>query len=1382
MSGIVQSQSISVVGTAIIPIKIHDQVYEVETIIARNINYNGTILIGLETMKRMKMEIIPEFDSIYINEKYIEFVRKDHSNETVSVPSNGSKSNKKRNRSNCKVSHQKNELPVKSILKQCPKNETSHWKLVKQSHILIRNGNCEPKKKAALISLDRIVEFQNNQVTWKLAKRKVIATLKNLSINDYKLIVISETIDENRSVDEMSDTLIKFDNLANEMRSLPVQFYVNTGEKELKLDDNLWNLIKQHNANIRMSKLKSIYIGSRVNSAKDIEIDCAKASWYFDAETNKHKVNFKLEPEIIDVENNLPDCSEINVTQNKKYTVSTVHKYDLTEQEAVVISCKISGSDNKENNLAITLPETTKVNGLVIESGLYPIRENSIQIKVYNIRGNEIRLKKGTCIGEIDIINKDFENEFKINVVNEDSGNKQISDNERYNLIREQVNNTDFKAYENELVNLLHEFKDIVAIKGDSLGITDKISHSINVEQNAKPIYNQRYRTAHSQQLIIENEVEKLEKEGIVEKSNSPWSFPLILVPKKDGGHRIVVDYRKLNSITENDPYPMPSMSELLNSLGKNKYFSTIDLMQGFLQVPLDESSKFMTGFSTANGHYHFNRMPFGLKSSPVTFVRLINTVFHGLLGKILHAYMDDLIIYGNSIQDHLENLRLVLSRLRDANLKIKLSKCRFLQSKCVFLGHEVSEHGIKVTQDKVAAVLKFSQPKTVKNLRSFLGLSGFYRRYIKDYSVIASPLTNLLKQNAKFEWSEEQEKAFQTLKKAITEAPILVFPDFSKTFYLVTDASGVGIGSALMQKDENNKFRVIAYHSRKLKDAEKRYSITEQECLAVIDSLKHFRFIIFQYNVIVLTDHSALTEIFKNPNHSARRARWFVTIMDYNVTFKYIPGKKNVVADCLSRYDLDENNLETLVCSVTNNPSISEDIIEIHQTADATLRKIKEELGKEIRLEKIESYHLCDFEILNGLVCKIIGDESKIVVPKGLVDKVIHLHHDVRGHPGREETIRQIKLNYIWSGLSKDVKEYVISCKLCSSCRGKTKVAPLNLYPTPQTPFERIAIDLLKLTTTSCGNTYILVCTDYLTRFVELYAQKSKTAKETALNVYRFIMTHGAPEILMSDNGLEFDNKMLEELLIHFRTEKVNILPYHPSSNGLVERVNRKILDILKSILPGNIYDWDDYLLETQYILNTRIHSSIDMSPYYALYGFKPRLPFEMNHNKFKTKIENNPLQARVNNSQVIHHNLQISLNEASISMQERQHEIANQNEFRINDLIYVKRKNMENTKLQPKFKGPYKIIEKRHGNKYMIQELESGKIILAHADDFKIFISENKSESTTNDTSNEQTDTDKNLNIEENQSTVNRKSPRLQTKTPINYEESDVESEELI
>jgi hypothetical protein len=449
--------------------------------------------------------------------------------------------------------------------------------------------------------------------------------------------------------------------------------------------------------------------------------------------------------------------------------------------------------------------------------------------------------------------------------------------------------------------SLLHEFKDICAKSQTEIGRTNVIQHRIETG-DSMPISQTPYRINPKNKEFLRNEIANMEKNGIIRKSSSPWAAPVVIVDKKGGEKRICIDYRKLNAITKPDAYPLPRIDDMLESFGQAKWFTTLDLASGYWQVGMNKEDIEKTAFATPFGLYEFLVMPFGLSYAPGTFQRLMNRVLQDFLGDFIAVYLDDVIIYSKgSFEQHVDHIRQVFTALRKANLKVKLKKCHFILPNIHFLGHVVGRDGIKPDPEKIDKVKNFPTPTNITELRSALGLFSYYRKFIKDFSRIAKPMLTLLKKDEPFNWDNKQQQAFDRLKDMLIKAPILTYPDFDKSFVIYTDASGIGLGAVLSQIKEG-KEHVIAYASRSLNPAEKNYSVTDQECLAVVWSIKHFQHYLGLKPFTIITDHSALKWLKTAKMPKGRRARWIMELQQYTFEVKHRPGKTNQNADALSR------------------------------------------------------------------------------------------------------------------------------------------------------------------------------------------------------------------------------------------------------------------------------------------------------------------------------------------------------------------------------------------------------------------------------------------------------------------------------------------------
>uniref|UniRef100_A0A6V7KDU1 RNA-directed DNA polymerase n=1 Tax=Bracon brevicornis TaxID=1563983 RepID=A0A6V7KDU1_9HYME len=420
----------------------------------------------------------------------------------------------------------------------------------------------------------------------------------------------------------------------------------------------------------------------------------------------------------------------------------------------------------------------------------------------------------------------------------------------------------------------------------------------------------------HALKEEVEKQIESQLSSGIIKPSESPYNSPVWIIPKKPDSQgnkrwRIVIDYRKLNEKTVADAYPLPNITDILEQLGGSKYFSVFDLASGYHQIEMDPRDSHKTAFSTPKGHWEFNRMPFGLKNAPATFQRLMNSVLSGLQGSSMFVYLDDIIVFAKDLNEHKQKIDVLMQRLRKTNLKLQPDKCEFLRPEVNYLGHIISEDGLKPDPKKIIAVHKFPQPKKPKNIREFLGLTGYYRRFVKNFSKIAKPLTKLLENDVEFTWSKEAQDAFETLKKALCEAPILQYPDFTKPFLITTDASGFAIGAVLSQ-GEAGKDKPIAYFSRVLRGAETRYSTYEKEALAIIEAVKNFRPYVYGHKFTIYTDHKPLTWFPNDQDGNTRVRKWRLKLEEYECQIIYKPGKINLNADALSRNPIEDVNITT--------------------------------------------------------------------------------------------------------------------------------------------------------------------------------------------------------------------------------------------------------------------------------------------------------------------------------------------------------------------------------------------------------------------------------------------------------------------------------------
>ncbi|KAL4085061.1 hypothetical protein QTP88_027899 [Uroleucon formosanum] len=461
------------------------------------------------------------------------------------------------------------------------------------------------------------------------------------------------------------------------------------------------------------------------------------------------------------------------------------------------------------------------------------------------------------------------------------------------------------------------DFMDIFHLEGDKLTHTTSIEHEIKTPEGEPPIYQRQYRLPHRHRDEITRQIKQMKSDGIIEPSNSPWNSPILLVPKKmdvsgKPKFRLVVDFRKLNNITVGDKMPLPQIQDVLDRLGRSKYFSVLDLAQGFHQISLDKESRVKTAFSSDIGHWQYTKLPMDLKNSPPTFQRLMNNVLCNLIGLKCLVYLDDIIVFSTDLSEHDKRIREVFSRLRTHNLKLKPIKCEFLRKEVIYLGHKLTEKGVQPDERKIKSVKTFPIPTTVKEIKSFLGLTGYYRNFVPDYGKIAKPITNLLRKGIEFIWTSECQEAFEKLKIILCNEPLLQYPDFEKPFIITCDASNYAVGCVLSQGVIPADLP-IAYASRTLNKAEINYSTTEKELVAIMFGVKQFRPYVYGQKFTIITDHKPLTWLFSVKDPGSRLLRWRIKLDEFDYEIQYKSGKTNLNADALSRIK-EINLIETTI------------------------------------------------------------------------------------------------------------------------------------------------------------------------------------------------------------------------------------------------------------------------------------------------------------------------------------------------------------------------------------------------------------------------------------------------------------------------------------
>ncbi|KAL4153814.1 hypothetical protein QTP88_001647 [Uroleucon formosanum] len=915
-----------------------------------------------------------------------------------------------------------------------------------------------------------------------------------------------------------------------------------------------------------------------------------------------------------------------------------------------------------------------------------------------------------------------------------------------------------------------------------------------------------------------------------------------------------LVTIKKLNQISTGDAYPLPNITEILDQLGKSRYYTTLDLAQGYHQIKMHPDHCHKTAFSTDKGHFEFLRVPFGLKGAPATFQRLMNSVLTGLNGIKAFVYLDDIIIYALNLEDHSRKLKEVFDRLRESNLKLQPSKCSFLRKEVNYLGHVITDKGVRPNPQKIDCVVKFPTPTNAKEIKSFLGLSGYYRRVVPNYGQIAKPLTSLLKKDVPFYWSDICQEAFDKLKAILTKEPLLKYPDFEQPFNLTCDASNFVIGCILSQGPIGND-PLIAYASRTLNKAEQSYNTREKELCAIVWGVKQYRPYLYGQKFNIITDHRALSWLFNVKDPGSRLIRWRLKLEEYEYEIHYKPGANNTNADALSRirtvttrsktksellrlensststnyFDRIENtespeisnpleppsntepsddyqlflNTEakptTNVIELTGNIFDSEPTTSIAQCISADfsmsrgialqmrrkfghVNKLRQEqksvnevavipleqrtifylITKEHHWQKstYKSIYIClqklkelcmELKITN-LACPRIGRESDglqweiirnmlqntfrnsnikvcVYIREELTEdqKIRELHENpLGGHHGLTRTFNKFYEEHNWKGMRKQIKQFIRHCPDCQKNKTATRTPkePMVITSTATRAFEKIFLDVVgPLPRTHSGNSFILTLQDDLTKFAWASPMENHEANTVAQHfVTKFVCLHGIPQSLVTDCGTEFLSNVFKEVCKLLKIRQTSTTPYHPQSNGSLERSHRSLAEYLRDFIGKDELNWDTRIPYAIFCHNSTVHSATKFQPYHLVYGNSVKIPTPLtnepepqyNYNDYQYEVKRQMQEAQAL--------ARSNLLEAKSKSKKQYDKTAKHQSFEVGQKVLLQEKAPKN-KLAPKWLGPYKILEVDPTNKNVTIKKSNKKNQNVHQNLLKLF-----------------------------------------------------------
>jgi hypothetical protein len=616
-----------------------------------------------------------------------------------------------------------------------------------------------------------------------------------------------------------------------------------------------------------------------------------------------------------------------------------------------------------------------------------------------------------------------------------------------------------------EIQELLENFADIVVDDLPcSLPPIRSISHHIDLIPGASLPNKAAYRLTPQENEEVKKQVQDLMDKGLVRESLSPCVVPTVLSPKKDGGWRMCTDSRAINKITIRYRFPLPRMDDLMDCLSGAKFFSKIDLKSGYHQIRMREGDEWKTTFKMNEGLYEWLVMPFGLTNAPSTFMRLMNEVLKDFIGKFVIVYLDDILIFSKTEEEHLRHLTLVMRRLQQEKLLINLKKSSFMKKELIYLGFVISSNELKMDPEKVKAIKEWSSPKNIFEVRSFHGLASFYRKFIRNFSGISAPMMDTVKKRHKsFHWTEEAEKSFKLLKEKITEQPVLVLPDFSKTFQVRCDASGFAIGAVLSQDN-----RPIAYFSEKLNDAKKNYSTYDKEFYAIIQALKKWRHYLVLKEFVLYSDNHALQFITRQEKLNQKHAKWVEFMQNFTFVIKHISGTANKVVDALSRKCLILQEFRVKTLGFDSLKDMYRDDPDFKDAYEACENPVLRDRSQWI-----------EYMVQDGLLFK----GNQLCIPKSSMrENLLKEKHSggLAGHFGHEKTFAQLNNLYYWPGMRTDVKKFVNKCRIFQHTKGKRQNTGLyQPFPVPERSWDAVSMDFvlgLPRTQRGCDSIFVVV------------------------------------------------------------------------------------------------------------------------------------------------------------------------------------------------------------------------------------------------------------------------------------------------------------------
>ena len=1011
---------------------------------------------------------------------------------------------------------------------------------------------------------------------------------------------------------------------------------------------------------------------------------------------------------------NNPDSVGIN---DKMYIITPVNTHKLFYDQPGVVSPSVAVNYNHERIYQIPVINNTGIR--------HTVSSRTVLGTLELIKNNSIKQSMDVCNID-DFVDTNLHahvdnNMEELNIGDEISAEQQI-----------------------ELHDLLKVYEDLFARSDRNLTRTNVMQAHLDTG-DSMPIKQRPYRNPLALESKLNEQIEEMLQSGIVSHSSSPWSSPVVMVPKRDGTQRVCIDYRRLNQTLRNDSFPLPRIDDLFAILGKAKYFSCLDLKSGYHQIEIVPEDREKTAFCTRTQLLEFNRLPFGLSCGPSLFQRLMSIVLKGIEGKYALAYLDDIMIFSESFEEHIEHLKDVFERLRDANLVLNKKKCHFIKEKIEYLGHIISRDGIQPNPEKVRAIQTLDPPTTVRGVRSYLGMVGYFRQYIQGFSELARPLTRLTKKHVKFEWTEIEQNSFEVLRQKLIEAPILGYPDLNRPYSLYTDASDYAIGGILTQDFEEGE-RVIQYVSHQLTPNRLHYATIEKEAYAVIYCITKLKQYVLGADVTVYTDHQPLKSLFTAEMKNTRIQRWAILIDEYKIKIKYRRGIHNQRADMLSRIKIkptaeeieESKNILAIEEQVSeDNKILSYEDVKFDENVNITDLQNQDVFCKQIISDLKNDKHTQDYVLHDNVlyhIAKLIRFETEpilqLVIPHFLQKLVIEGYHSAiigGGHVGLEKTYQKIRCKYFWQNCYKDVVEYVFKCEVCQMRNMRRQRAELCNSENPQSPLECVGIDTCgPFATSQNGNNYLVTMVDWYSSWPEAYPIPNKESDTIAKVIMeQFIPRYGCPRRLVSDRGTEYVNSAIDLLSTSMKIKRKVTTPYHPQGNSRTERFHRFLNDIIAKGLQGRMHDeWEQIVPMALFAVRTSVNDSSRFTPYLLMHGRDPIFPLDSLLTPRRRYYGEEYVPTMLQRLHIAFLHVSVNTKSARESYQAQANKRANQRKFLEGDPVYLHDpvvKIGQTKKFRSPWKPYYRIVEMVTPVTAVIRNQQSGNSRIAHVNNLR-------------------------------------------------------------